>query len=221
MYRVRQAQFDFLKSCVVKSRGRGSVFETHLARLGRCDGSRHYTGARAIIMGVLSSHNHINIRILLIQGKSKPMRSYQERTQHILAYRPIARQRSRNKQRDNGHFLGNGYVSTQQYSKPLLGEIHGPKWKYSSKRGPLRDSITGRTGFVWVRESVRGLLWFIPCDLLLLETGGWRRRIIRGARVREMFTFGSCYTAADWEDSTVCSRELLYVWMGEDVFKDL
>jgi hypothetical protein len=54
-----------------------------------------------------------------------------------------------------------------------------------------------------VREWVRGLLRFSPCELLLLEAGSWGTGIVREPRGRGTSAVGSRYRASakeDWED---------------------
>jgi hypothetical protein len=59
----------------------------------------------------------------------------------------------------------------------------------------------------WVNELVRGLLWFSPCELLLLEAGSWGSGIVREPTVPGTSAVGNRYrtttdeNTAEWEDS--------------------
>jgi hypothetical protein len=73
---------------------------------------------------------------------------------------------------------------------------------------------------LWISESVRGLLRFSPCELLLLEAGSWGTRTIREPRGRGTSAVGSRYqkTVADkagWEDLSVCCSEMQSVWFSD------
>jgi hypothetical protein len=52
-----------------------------------------------------------------------------------------------------------------------------------------------------VSESVRELLWFSPCELLLLEVGTRSSEIVREPRVRGTSAVGSRYQRTTGEDT--------------------
>jgi hypothetical protein len=54
---------------------------------------------------------------------------------------------------------------------------------------------------LFVDQSVRGLLQFSRCELLLLEAGSCGTGIVREPRVREPSNFGSPYQTTIGEDT--------------------
>jgi hypothetical protein len=120
----------------------------------------------------------------------------------IVAYRPVDRQRPRNKQQDNDR---------------CERTAHTQQWKYCWKRsflcGPLRGYITRPTEFssvsavqcswVWWSEVgvFRGLLGFSLCEPLLFEAGSSGTGVVWEPRVRRTSTFGSRYQATTGEDT--------------------
>jgi hypothetical protein len=120
-------------------------------------------------------------------------------------------------------------ISMQQLGKyttvlePLL--VSGPRATmdvlleavFSMWSAPRLYHLTNQVGW-WVSEVVRGLLWFSPCELLLLEAGSWGTGIVWEPGVRGTSAVGDRDQAMTHEDTadwlSRCCSELLNVWIS-------